>query len=254
MKLRAPREEREQARIHLRQNFERSFPLYQEEARVQKKMAQSLAEGLRPLLAERAVSVLEIGVGTGLLTRALLEHVKPRFYLAVDLVFTCKYFLRDLPVSFVVADAEEPSFLKGRFEVIVSNATFQWFRDPWQAVKAYHALLPPGGILALSTFGPATMREVRKVALPGLQPLSSWQEVRREWFEPVRETCWQERLFFPSPLEVLRHIRHTGARGHLSLRGTSFRRKDFWKGYERLKTPQGYPLTYEPIILVWRKP
>lgn len=233
-------------------NFERSLPRYQKTARIQRKMASTLAHELKPYLTDE-IRILELGVGTGLLTREILDLIHPSLYLAVDLLPAYASFLKDLPVNFVVANAEEPSFLKGKFELIVSNATFQWFRTPTQVVEHYHAFLSSQGILALSTFGPQTMQEIRPFPLPGLQPFSAWQKARQGLFKPLFERCWRETVFFPSPLEILRHIRHTGARGSLPSCWSMRRLRRCLARCQAQKTEKGYPLSYEPIILIWQK-
>lgn len=71
-------------------------------------------------------------------------------------------------ISFLVGDAEELLLPGGvverwlaesehRFDLIVSNAAFQWFTEPKRTIQACVRLLDSeGGLLAFSTFGPST--------------------------------------------------------------------------------------------------
>jgi malonyl-CoA O-methyltransferase len=118
--------------------FERAIPAYDEAAVVQAEMAERLLSRLKPLLDEKQIRtprVLEIGAGTGLPTRQAIKILAPTFYLASDLVPACGKCLRGLPVSFVAGDGENPSWIKGPFDLIISNATFQWFLDLAGALK-----------------------------------------------------------------------------------------------------------------------
>ena len=69
-------------------------------------------------------------------------------------------------IQWIVGDAENDAFLdelSGRsFDLIVSGATFQWFVHPAATIRRLARLLKPGGLLAFSTFGPQTFRELRE--------------------------------------------------------------------------------------------
>ncbi len=233
----------------LRRRFERSLPSYQQAAQVQEEMALRLAEVLRSFPSPQRV--LEIGPGVGLLTRKLRSLWPESFYLAVDLVPGCALHLAPWKVHFVVADAEDLSWLRGEFDLIVSNATFQWFREPQKALRVYHRLLRPKGLLAFTTFGPQTMWELEPKQ-SSLLPLARWRKMGQS-FSPLFEKCWERRLYFSSPAEVLKHIRQTGALGSLPACWSLKRLKNFLERYQKYREPQGFPLTYEPILLVWEK-
>ncbi len=236
-------------RRRLRRRFERSLSRYAQEAFVQEEMANRLAEALRSFPSPQ--KVLEIGPGVGLLTSRLRSLWPDVFYLALDLVPGCGPYLRPFGVHFVVADAEELSWLRGEFDLIVSNATFQWFCQPEQSLNSYYQLLAPGGILAFTTFGPETMKELR-FDRNFLRSLEDWQKMRCSFF-PLVEKRWIKRLFFSTPLEALKHIRQTGALGYLPARWSLRELRIIFDAYLHLKEVRGFPLTYEPILLIWEK-
>ncbi len=237
-----------QKRERLKRRFARSLPHYARAARVQEEMARCLLEALRGFSCER---ILEIGVGAGLFTRKFRPLHPEAFYLALDLVSACAEYLRPLKVHFLVADAEDLDWLRASFDLIVSNATFQWFSRPEKALETYRRLLPPGGILAFTTFGPQTMRELSFHETP-LRSFAYWQGLRNG-FRPLVERCWTRRLFFSEPLEALRHVKETGALGSLpacwSLKGL----RTVFEQIRSFREPRGFPLTYEPMLFVWEK-
>ena len=46
------------------------------------------------------------------------------------------------------------------YDLIIANATFQWFTRPGETLAAYYRNLAPGGVLAFSTLGPQTFQEL----------------------------------------------------------------------------------------------
>ena len=80
-------------------------------------------------------------------------------------------------VSWLVADGEAP--IRGEYDLIIANATFQWFTRPEATLAAYYRNLAPGGVLAFSTLGPQTFPELaaaleqaaRSLNLPATPPI-----------------------------------------------------------------------------------
>ncbi|GFN32094.1 methyltransferase domain-containing protein [Paenibacillus xylaniclasticus] len=80
------------------------------------------------------------------------------------------------------------------YDLVLSNACFQWFVQPARTLAALHETISQGGLLAFTTFGPRTMHELhtsfrhayerlhlsyRHHGLTFL-PLSSWQNMLQE--------------------------------------------------------------------------
>jgi malonyl-CoA O-methyltransferase len=58
-----------------------------------------------------------------------------------------------------VSEVTEPNS-RLAWDMIVSNATVQWFHDPLDAMRRYGRLLNTGGAMAFATFGPRTFHEL----------------------------------------------------------------------------------------------
>ncbi len=146
----------------IRRNFARRAGSYDRHAGVQRHMGRvliSLLEGLLP----RAGRIMEIGCGTGHFTQLLKQVSNGASLVALDLdaalVAAARRRLGAAPgIAWLVADGETLS--RGRFDAIVANAAFQWLTRPAEALTAYFRLLSPGGVLAFSTLGPGTFREL----------------------------------------------------------------------------------------------
>lgn len=113
-------------------------------------------------VAERAASfgpahrILEIGCGTGLLTRRIAERWPDAEIIATDvspaMVATAEQRIGGA-VQFKEMDGEWPTAGDAPFDLILSSLTFQWFADLPGAVERSMKLLRPGGRLVFSTMG-----------------------------------------------------------------------------------------------------
>jgi malonyl-CoA O-methyltransferase len=124
------------------------------------------ADGLTALVRARplppAPAVLEIGCGTGQLTRRL-KPLLGGSWLVTDLSPAMVQAARAAApdADFRVMDGEHPDRQSGPFDLIVSNLAAQWFTDLPAAVGRLSACLKPGGILAFSTLARESLREWR---------------------------------------------------------------------------------------------
>lgn len=116
-----------------------------------------LAEPLPP-----APRVLEIGCGTGLLTRRLMPAVGGA-WLATDIAPAMVEATRAgvAGITARVMDGEFPD-VAGPFDLIISNLAAQWFTDLAGALSRLAALLAPGGRLVVSTLGAGSFAEWRQ--------------------------------------------------------------------------------------------
>jgi malonyl-CoA O-methyltransferase len=146
----------------IRRNFARRAGSYDRHACIQRLMAQ----GLLALLAERlprAGRLLEIGCGTGYFTRLLKQSCNGASLVALDLdaalvAAAARRLGAAAKVAWLVADGETLS--RGDFDAILANAAFQWLTRPADSLASYYRLLRPSGVLAFSSLGPGTFREL----------------------------------------------------------------------------------------------
>jgi malonyl-CoA O-methyltransferase len=186
----------------------------------------------------RPRNILEPGCGTGLYTRMLLDAFPAASILGVDvseaMIRVARKGIDDPRARFAVADAEE--IAAGSYDLVTSNAVFQWFLSLPRTLARMASLLPGGGLLTFSFFGPETYAELAEAlraaaeghgrpsvaagrVAPGFiaatafhsrEEISDALSAAFPRWEVVERRYHQE---FPTLPDLLRSIRYTGTRG-----------------------------------------
>ncbi len=204
-------------------NFSRAASSYDRYAIAQQRCALDLLHRIPPGTFE---SILEIGCGTGIYTKLLKDKFSSSSLKAIDIseemIEIAKGKLNGKEVEFFVCDAEE-RLPDGKFDMITSNACFQWFKDPAGVFKKYAKLLEEGGAAVFSIFGPDTFSELGTV----LASFFKGSGIRAEEFSgkdelfPMLKKCFkrveidEKRYYqeFPSLPALLKTINYTGTGG-----------------------------------------
>lgn len=246
-------------KTEIKHRFRRSVESYEENAPVQRKIADYLFGLLGRFLDYPPQRVLEIGCGTGLFTRRMREIVQPDALYVNDLVEEMCHKTAGrcgIPAAHCLAGDIEEREMPGTFDLMVSASTFQWFARPRETFRKLAAHLTPGGLLVFSTFGPRNMPELRPFTPNGLKYLSygEYADALSGQFEILcfREQC--ERLYFAEATDVLRHLKKTGVNASgSSVCWTKATLQQFASRYVRDVVNGRFPLTYHPMYFVCRK-
>lgn len=129
---------------------------YDDHADVQRIAARTVADLASLHSLPDAPQILEIGCGTGLLTREIGGRWPSAKLVATDLAADMVARVADgamIAGTFLPMDGEAPWFDGPHFDLILSSLAFQWFDDLPLAVARLHGLLRPGGSLIFSTMG-----------------------------------------------------------------------------------------------------
>ncbi|MGE7765161.1 malonyl-ACP O-methyltransferase BioC [Peribacillus sp. NPDC096540] len=147
----------------LSKRFSEHAKTYAAYANVQKNMAKQLVDLLPQKNSNQKINILEIGCGTGYLTRLLVKTFPNASITAVDLapgmVEVAKGITMEDRVTFLCADIEEMT-LNENYDLIISNATFQWLNNLPATLEKLFTRLTTKGSLIFSTFGIKTFQEL----------------------------------------------------------------------------------------------
>lgn len=112
--------------------------------------------------------ILDVGSGTGTLVDILAEKYPEAEVVGVDIAPGMIDFatskVRRKNARFLVGDGESLPFKDKEFDLVVSSASLQWM-DPQKVFAEVSRVLRPRGKFYLSTFGPATLCELKRAGL-----------------------------------------------------------------------------------------
>jgi len=208
----------------VRRNFSRSAKVYDRYSTIQDLCGLKLIKEV----ADREFNdILDVGCGTGnytgLLKRRFPESRIKAIDISKEMVGVSKLKLKSKGIEFITADAEKINFKEG-FDLISSNATFQWFSNLAMVLKNYAKFLKNDGFILFSTFGPDTFSELQsslKEFSQNTVPLAAANFPDKEILEKILKKSLKkvkvEELTFKethsSLKELLEKIKYTGARG-----------------------------------------
>lgn len=147
----------------------------------------------------------------------------------------------------------------GPFDLIVSNAVFQWFPHLDKSLQTLQTLLSPQGYLAFSSFAHGTLAELKAICGEehGLRYLSGREGKEALLAAGLLPCYWaQERVqhYFSSAREVLRHLKHTGVNALSRERFSVREMRALLQRYEeRFSHQQGVVLSWCPYMVVAQK-
>jgi malonyl-CoA O-methyltransferase len=148
----------------LKRRFSRNIKHYDKYANVQKKMGDNLIKNIKNDNSN-IKHILEIGCGTGYVTQRLINYFPDAQVTAVDIapgmIEHVKSTIQCDHVNFICGDIEEMD-LNNKYDLIISNATFQWFNHLNKTVNKLISLLDKNGILCFSIFGKNTFKELHE--------------------------------------------------------------------------------------------
>lgn len=239
----------------IKQRFKRKLNSYNENARIQKQMAEKLINMISPEPVNSGVSILEIGCGTGLLTELANKKFEYSNYTALDIVPECESFIKNINqnIEFISSDVEE--YIKKtdeKYDIIISNASLQWVESLPDFINKLLEKLTPKGKLLFSTFGKENFREIYYVLGKTLTYFSKseLENILKNHLPKIEEEV--RVMAFKTPKDVLKHIQNTGVN---ALSQEAWTKKDFIsfeKEYNSFCANRP-TLTYNPIYILIQK-
>jgi|SRR5579862_8133555 len=251
-------------RGRLRASFERASAGYESAAVLQARVSAELLERLAAFNFSPAV-VLDLGAGTGRVTRELKRRYPRALVIALDIA---PGMLREARrhqglwrrFARVCGDALRLPLASGSVDVLFSSLMLQWCEPPDAALAEVRRVLKPGGFFAFSTFGPDTLNELRGAwaAADGYNHVNHFTDVRdlgdallrAGLSEPVLDVD-RVVVSYPDTLALMRDLKAIGAHNVTAGRPRALtgraRLKRMQDAYEIHRHADRLPATYEII-------
>lgn len=253
----------------VRARFNRACRTYDRFAAVQQEVGERLDERFEWLKIEPR-RILDLGAGTGQMTRAMQKRYPAAQVVALDLA---EQMLAVIPKTgrlfkrrrVVCADMHALPFKPGSFDVVVSNFSLQWSHDLAVVMAEVARVLTSGGAFVFSTLGPDTLQECRTawMSVDGSVHTHGFLDMH-DVGDALLSSCFvdpvmdqeQLTLYYRSPTELIEELRGVGVGNtHTDrLQGLTGRKtwQRFMDGLESQRTERGIPLTYEVVYgLAW---
>jgi malonyl-CoA O-methyltransferase len=255
----------------IRQRFSKAASTYDGHARTQKETALRLGEMLAGL-EEQVTRVLEVGCGTGVATGIVNKYFPRAQILSLDfsdamVEAASRKLAGQTQVRFLCVDAEEylQTAKEQSFDLVVSNATLQWFDNIEESLAGIVRVLAPGGYCIASVFGPESLQELAqglshvrghaiKIAAAGFVNFAQFEALLQENFSEVGLEEMRVVRKYDSLWELLDHMRRTGTTGGQLLTRPMLTRAglqelDAWF----IREKGGYALTHQVFLFRCRK-
>ena len=197
----------------IKKNFSRSAPDYERHAQLQNGLADELFSSLDGFEPKR---VLDLGCGTGYLTRKLAEKFPAAEVMGIDIapgmIEVANNRNKRKNLKFAVGDGESISFGDGIFDVLVSNASLQWM-NMGKVLGGARRALQSGGRFVFNTFGPQTLKELKASGFHVNEFLSVNQliELADRHFKIIEIKSRVISQRFGNVKELVCHLREIGA-------------------------------------------
>lgn len=239
--------------------FSKSIDSYDNEAIIQSDIIEQLINKTLEIVKQREnLKILEIGFGTGLLTKKLNCCFSNSEFTLNDIIKNTAEKISLLcnetnnTFNFHFGNAENFQSNK-KFDLIASSSTFHWFSNLELFINSINKYLNSKGYLIFSTFGTDNCHELTDFIEKKLKyhSLEQIREFVKPNFDIIYEYEYKKSLEFCSVLEVLLHLKKTGVN---SLG------KNLWTKKDLNNFLNNYPihnnkilLTYNPIIIIAKK-
>jgi malonyl-CoA O-methyltransferase len=155
-----------------RRRFERAAPTYAEASRLEAEIGVRMLERLDYMkIAPRRI--LDAGSGPSREARELRSRYPRSELVAVDFSVgmlsaeragLLGRLLKRKSRHLLCGDVTRLPLALGTIDLVWSNMTLHWVRDPLAAFKEFSRVLAPGGLLMFSALGPDTLKELRVAA------------------------------------------------------------------------------------------
>ncbi len=242
-------------------SFSRAASSYDAAAKLQRAVGTAL---LASLPAELGSTVVDLGCGTGFVTRGLREKADSATVIALDLAGGMIAHTRDHldRVLCLQADMQQLPLADCGADTLLSSLALQWVEDVAACFCEWRRVLKPGGRLFFATFMPGTLRELEQCwravdddvhvnRFVSQQHLE--QALHETGFSHVECVTATHTLYYPQLRDLAVELKAIGAHNMNAGKPAGLTGKQRWQqlqsAYESLRTPRGLPASYEVLYV-----
>lgn len=192
-------------------NFNKNFGTYDENAIVQKKVADELLKLMKENLEKKSyTTIFEIGCGTGIFTKKYLKSFQCDSLILNDICDTREFFDKVDYKKFIVENIEKIEIEKT--ELILSSSVLQWVQDLEKVVKN---ISQKCDFFCFSIYIYENLLEVKKYFDVSLDyyKVEEIREILNRYFKIVDYKNEEIKLSFDTPFLALKHLKKTGVTG-----------------------------------------
>lgn len=239
--------------------FSQASQGYDAAAGIQQTVVGNLLDVMPPVKGR----LLDMGCGTGLLSRALLQQPGLEV-IGCDIAEGMLTVAREHGIHAVYGDAESLPFENAHFDAVVSSSVLQWC-EAAKVLAEVKRVLKPGGVFVFSTFGEHTLCELKTafLVLDGerhvndFASLDDWQLWACDWQTPqfFRHSLQQR---YDSVMALLHELKAIGANHRNAPRSRGLKGRSYWQAldaaYAARTADGGCTATWDVITGVLVKP
>jgi len=264
----------------IRQSFDAAADHYDDVAGLQREIGKRLIERLE-LIKFTPQTILDVGAGTGFISRGLDKFYKKSRVLSMDIAPRMLQVARSKSgwlnnswinkcfgnQAYICGDAEFLPFADNSVDLIISNLTLQWCGELERTFAEFKRVLKPEGLLMFSSFGPDTLKELRESWRMADTNTDSNQEsmhvndfidmhdmgdalLRAGLSDPVMDVD-NITLTYSDVYQLMRELKALGAHNVANARRHSLtgktRLKNMVSAYENYRNDGLLPATYEVV-------
>lgn len=261
----------------IRSAFDKSAPIYEQNADLQNAVARDLARRVKESGLSGSVA-MDVGCGAGALALMISKSGAYRTTIASDLSMGMVKVARGRVngagvFSVAQADVERLPVKPASVDLIVSNLMLQWVENLPLALREMASALAEGGRLMATTLGRNTFYEIREAATAALSGLgmAADQSIfhkftdEAELSEAAEKAGFETRLWKSERVMVykdfkalLKTLKRQGVQNSVGLSALGLGRRKVMEKlaeeyHERFSTPGGVRITYEILHLDARR-
>ncbi len=247
--------------------FGKSADYYHKNAVVQRQAAERLIASLKPWQEILPPGpVLELGCGTGFVSRELVRLFRDRALIFSDIssqmVEACRTHLKQREnVAFKIINAEHIPVDEPAYAMTISNFAAQWFRDPPYTLSRWLDVTLPGGLLLAAFPGsesfPEWKEHTERLGLPYTgNPLPDTEEMAiklssdRTQVDYYEDTVSQR---FQSAAGFFRHLKQIGAGQQMKGRHLTAKEMKMLIDYWDEQNTGGITVSWHVVFLAVKK-